>query len=129
MARAHLPLQTQYKFFTKAFSTATKLDGLAVITLDGKTATRYEHFGETNPAFSKHLRTWGEAGTLTLKSHATPKIADRGVACLKQMQNEGTNDIKSTLKLTPRCGMYAGTYSYAMHLMNSSFYRIECQLI
>jgi hypothetical protein len=82
MARAHIPLKERYRLFKKAFSVATKLDGFTVITLDGKEATRYEHFREANPAFAKHLCTWGEAGTVTFKVKGTPKVGDRGIACM-----------------------------------------------
>ena len=34
------------------------------------------------PAFAKHLRTWGEAGTVKIKTKTTPKLADRGVQCM-----------------------------------------------
>jgi hypothetical protein len=43
MARANVPLNIRYKVFTKAFKTATLLDGLTVIKIGNKEATRYEH--------------------------------------------------------------------------------------
>jgi hypothetical protein len=82
MARAHAPLEEHYKLFKKAFKVATKLDGLTVIDLEGTEAMRYVHFGAEDPAFAKHLHTWGEAGTVTLKTKSTPKIGDRGIACM-----------------------------------------------
>jgi len=82
MHRANIPLRQRYKLYPEAFKTATLLDGLGVIDIDGVNETRYVHFSEKNPKFSKHLRTWGEAGTVTLKSKATPKIADRGMHCM-----------------------------------------------
>jgi hypothetical protein len=108
MVRAHVPLKERYRLFKKAFTVATKLDGLTVITLNGKTATRYEHFGNANPEFSKHLRTWGEAGTVTLKTKGTSKVGDRGIACIMvdyssnhtgdvyEMWNPTTNRIHTT---------------------------------
>lgn len=62
--------------------TATLLDGLAPVTIKGKTASRYVHFMGKNPAFAKHLRTWGEAGTVKIKTKPTPKINDLGVQCI-----------------------------------------------
>jgi hypothetical protein len=106
--RAHVPLKERYQLFKKAFTVATKLDGLTVITLDGKTATRYEHFGDANPKFFKHLRTWGGAGLVTLKTKGTPKVGDRGIACMMvdysinytgdvyEMWNPTTNRIHTT---------------------------------
>lgn len=58
------------------------LDGLHVIEVDGVKDTRYKHWCGANPAFVSNLRTWGEAGTVTVKSLATPKIADRGIQCM-----------------------------------------------
>mmetsp|Transcript_18815 Transcript_18815/g.23344 ORF Transcript_18815/g.23344 Transcript_18815/m.23344 type:complete len:1201 (+) Transcript_18815:436-4038(+) len=82
MHRANVPEEYRYKVFPYAFETVTKLDGLTVIELDGKVATRYEHWYGRNPAFKDHLRTWGEAGTVTMKVTGTPKIADRGITCM-----------------------------------------------
>ena len=67
MHRANVPLADRYKLFKEAFKTATLLDGLVVITIDGKEATRYEHWCGKNPDFTAHLRVWGEAGTVTIK--------------------------------------------------------------
>ena len=39
MARANVPLNVQYKIWRHAFKTATLLDGPAVATVGGKTAT------------------------------------------------------------------------------------------
>ena len=82
MNHAHVPLKWRYKLFSKAFKTATLLDGLHIITLEGKSDTRYKHWCGTNPKFSEHLRTWGEAATVTLKDKSTPKIDDRGNQCM-----------------------------------------------
>ena len=53
-----------------------------MIDIDGTKDTRYTHFAGKNPKFAQHLRTWGKAGTVTLKSKATPKLADRGMHCM-----------------------------------------------
>jgi hypothetical protein len=79
MARANVPLNIRYTVFTKAFKTATLLDGLTVIKIRNQEATRYEHWSGKNPEFSEHLRTWGEVGTVKIKTNATPKIGDRGI--------------------------------------------------
>ncbi|MEM9078895.1 MAG: zinc finger CCHC domain-containing protein, partial [Bacteroidota bacterium] len=49
----------------KAFETATKLDGLILTEVDGATKPRVEH---CIPAFAHHLRKWGEAGTVKIKT-------------------------------------------------------------
>eukprot|EP00957_Ditylum_brightwellii_P121827 9290374-Ditylum_brightwellii.AAC.1 len=61
--------------------TATLTDGLTLIELDGKFATRYMHLFKKNPTFAKHLCTWNEAGTVKVKKSATPKLANKGVQC------------------------------------------------
>jgi hypothetical protein len=82
MARANVPMKIRYKVFTKAFKTATSLDGLTVIQIGNKEATRYEHWCGKNPDFSEYLRTWGEVGTVKTKLNATPRIGDRGIQCM-----------------------------------------------
>jgi hypothetical protein len=83
MARANVPMSIQYKVFTQeAFKTATFLDGLTVIKIGNNEATRYEHWCGKNPEFSEYLRTWGEVGTVKIKTNATPRIGDRGVQCM-----------------------------------------------
>jgi hypothetical protein len=82
MARANVPMNIRYKVFTKAFKTATLLDGLTVITIGNREAPRYEHWCGKNPEFSQYLRTWGEVGMVKVKTDATPRIGDRGVKCM-----------------------------------------------
>jgi hypothetical protein len=82
MVEANVPLEVRYLVYHKAFETATLLDGLTTVTIDGVTKTRYEHWGGAIPGFARHLRTWGEAGTVKIKSLETPKVADRGVQCM-----------------------------------------------
>ena len=55
MIAANVPLVKRYKLYREALDTATKLDGLTVINIDGKTGTRYELWGVQNPKFTKHL--------------------------------------------------------------------------
>jgi hypothetical protein len=82
MARANVPLKVRYKLFKEAFATATLLDGLMTVEVDGELATRCQHFCGKNPAFVKDLQIWGEAGTVKIKETGTPKIADRGTRCV-----------------------------------------------
>jgi hypothetical protein len=56
MARAYVPMKIRYKIWKEAFQTATLLDGLTVMTIDGKKANRYVHWGGSNPKFVNHLR-------------------------------------------------------------------------
>ena len=82
MIKANVPAKLRYKFYGEAFTTATLLDGLMVVKVGDVWATRYEHCTGNNPRFAKHLRVWGEAGTVTIKSKTSPKISDRGVPCM-----------------------------------------------
>ena len=82
MYAAHVPVPMRYVLFRKAFKTATLLDGLVISTINGKTATRYEHWGAEIPRFAKHLRTWGEAGVVTVKGVGTNKLEARGITCM-----------------------------------------------
>jgi hypothetical protein len=82
MHAANVPLLVRCKVWREAFKTATLLDGLMPIDIGGVVATRHVHWGGKNPAFAKHLKTWGKAGTVKLKIKATPKVADRGAQCM-----------------------------------------------
>jgi hypothetical protein len=82
MHKANIPELVRYKVWREAFQTATLLDGLTIVELNGINDTRFKHWGKENPKFVHHLRTWGEAGTVKLKTQGTPKVADRGVQCM-----------------------------------------------
>jgi hypothetical protein len=82
MHRANVPMKERYKLFHEAFKTATLLDGLIRIELDGKMKPCVVHWSGKVPNFAKHLRTWGEAGTVKTKTPTTAKLADRGVHCM-----------------------------------------------
>jgi hypothetical protein len=67
----------------EAIKTATYLDNLIPIDIGGEYKTKYEHQFGMNPTFAKALRTWGEAGTVTIKSrHFQPKEKRRGITCM-----------------------------------------------
>ena len=80
--RANIPAGDRYDLLNYATVTATKLDMLSVVEIDGVRAMTYLHWSDTVPKFAKKLRTWGEAGTVTLKTDFTPKPKDRGVHCM-----------------------------------------------
>jgi hypothetical protein len=82
MHRANVPMKERYKLFCEAFKTATLLDGLIPIELDGKLRPCVVHWISRLPNFVKHLRTWGEAGTVKMKMQTTAKLADCGVHCM-----------------------------------------------
>ena len=84
MAAANIPVELRLKVFSKACETAAKVDGLTVVEVDGVKATRFEHWNGKLPAWHKFLRTWGEAGVVTLKNTKPkhPKAMDRGMTCM-----------------------------------------------
>jgi hypothetical protein len=82
MARANIPENMKYRVYSEAFMTATLLDGLIPIEIDGIIKPRIKHWSGDMPAYAKHLRTWGEAGMVTIKSPMMPKVRDRGVQCM-----------------------------------------------
>ena len=82
MHRANLPLEYRNLLWTTAFDTATLLDGLVVIEINGVSQTRYEHWCGQLPKFAHHLCTWGEAGTVKIATDTSKKLNDRGAHCL-----------------------------------------------
>ena len=80
MNGANVPLRERYKLFQEVATTATKLDWLTTINLNGEEKTRMEHYGFGIPKFSKYLRTRGEAGTI--KTGKDGKGGDRGATCM-----------------------------------------------
>ena len=52
MHHANLPMEMHNRLFGEIFTTVTLLDGLPVIELNGKSASRYEHFFGENPRFA-----------------------------------------------------------------------------
>jgi hypothetical protein len=82
IVKANFPVKYRYHLFREEFSTSTDLDGLMVVEIKGKRATRYEHMFGKNPDWAEHLRTFGEAGTVKIKTDTTPKLYDKGVQCM-----------------------------------------------
>jgi hypothetical protein len=80
---ANVPEALRTVLMVAAVKTATLLDSLIPIEIDGTVKTRYEHqFGSLTP-FAQALRTFGEAGTVTIKSRThQPKEKGRGLNCM-----------------------------------------------
>ena len=75
----NLPMEMHYCLFSKVFTTVTLLDGWAVVELNGKCASWFEHCLWGNNKFASCLHTIGEAGTVKTKTDTTPKLDDHGV--------------------------------------------------
>ena len=82
MIAANLPKKVRHKMFPCAFSAATNPDNLVLMTINGTTKTRYEHWRGKFPGFVKNIRTWGEAGTVKVKSKTSPKLNNKGTNCV-----------------------------------------------
>ena len=80
MGAAYVPDDSRGKVAIEAIKCACMLDGLAVITLGDKTATRDIHMYGQNPKWAVNLRTWGEAGVVKVGKDG--KTGDRGKAMM-----------------------------------------------
>ena len=81
MTAANVPEKEMYKLFREAFTCATMLDWLTIVTINGVSKSRVEHWNGTMPRWVRALRTWGEAGVVKTKTATTPKMKPRGVTC------------------------------------------------
>ena len=82
LSRANIPGDIRHIVAPMAVRTATKLDSLTLISLDGNVKTRWEHFYGELPTFARSLKIFGEAGTVMLKTATTPKVLNKGVVCM-----------------------------------------------
>ena len=82
MIGANVPQVKRYALIRESIGTATLLDGLIVIKLDGISKTRLEHWGDILPAWVNGLRTLGEAGVVKVKTKTSPKLNNKGVTCM-----------------------------------------------
>ena len=82
MVEAKVPNDKKHIVAQKAFKTATKLDGLIPIEIDGNVKARVEHWSGSIPGYAKHLRKWGEAGVVKVRTTTTPKLEERGITCM-----------------------------------------------
>ena len=82
MIAANIGYAMRFLPYCEAYACATMLDGLVLKELDGVTCPRVEHWCGHLPAWAKAVRTWGEAGVVTLKSKTSPKLANKGLTCM-----------------------------------------------
>ena len=82
MIDENVPCLIRYKIMQEAIITVTKLDGLVIITIKGKEATRYEHFGLPLTKFTCCMRTWNDTGIVKTKPPNAPKITNKGSSCM-----------------------------------------------
>ena len=77
MIAANIGYAMRFLLYKEAYMCATLLGGLVAVTSDRTIKTRIDHWGESLLKWTLVLRTWGEAGVLTLKSKATPKMENK----------------------------------------------------
>jgi hypothetical protein len=63
-----------------AAETACDLEWLTVVTIDG--VMEMKHFADKVPTFVKYLRTFGEAGVVTIAGTVKVKVGMRGILCM-----------------------------------------------
>ena len=79
---SHMP-DSQKRFLVgEAATQCQHCDNLTLETLNGVTATRYQHWSGQEPKYGRHLRIFGEACILHFKTTATQKLDNRGKRCL-----------------------------------------------
>jgi hypothetical protein len=111
---ANIPSGLRKCLMLEAVKTATHLDGLVPVDVSVVCSRRHSciNLGAA-PPFTRALRTWGEAGTVTLKSrNFQPKEKGRGVTCIMvgyslkhpagtyRMSDPATNGIHLTRDVT-----------------------------
>ena len=61
-----------------SYTTSLLLDRLVLITKNGLKKTRFKQLNNKVPKFAYHLRTWGEAGVVTVRDIKTSTLMDKG---------------------------------------------------
>ncbi len=77
---AQVPDLQQFKLWPEAVMTATFLNNLVPVILNGESKARWEHTGHKLPVWVKNLQTFGEAGTV--KEGKKGNVLDRGVTMM-----------------------------------------------
>jgi len=79
-------MEISFSSVWEAFKTATDLDGLVMVMVNGKRATHYQHMFGSNLQWTKHLRLFGEVGTVKLVMGSTMMVMC--IACGIWLWNE-----------------------------------------
>jgi len=82
LVHANVPMKYQFHLYRDAFKMATDLDGLVMVTVNGKRATGYQQVFGSNPWWTKYLRLFGEEEKVKMAIGTAAKLADRGVQCM-----------------------------------------------
>jgi hypothetical protein len=74
---AQIPVGERFKLWPEVTVTATILNNLVLVTVNGEIKTRWEHTGHKIPLWVKCLWTFGKAGTV--KEGKKENVLDRGI--------------------------------------------------
>eukprot|EP00985_Skeletonema_marinoi_P020006 scaffold11691_cov76-Skeletonema_marinoi.AAC.1 len=77
---ANVPEEERGRLVTQAIQLAVQLDGLRIIEINGKVATRDEHMYGEKPKWTKHMKRFGECGVV--KEGKNGKAGSRGIAMM-----------------------------------------------
>jgi hypothetical protein len=77
---AQVPDLQRFKLLPEVVMTATFLNNIVPVIMNGERKTRWEHTGHKLPAWVKNFQTFGEAGTVKEKKKG--KELDRGVTTM-----------------------------------------------
>ena len=80
MNMGNVPRDSCYKLFGEVVKTATKLDSLVIVDIDGIKKTWVKHYAKILPRWVNHMRTFGEAGTV--RTGKDGKVGDCGVTMM-----------------------------------------------
>jgi hypothetical protein len=80
LVSTQIPDGERFKLWPEVTMTATFLNNLVPVTVNGETKTRWEHSGHKIPLWVKCLWTFGKAGTI--KEGKKGKVLDRGITLM-----------------------------------------------
>ncbi len=75
-----VPDLQRFELWPEVVMTATFLNKLVTVIMNGERKTRWEHAGHKLPVWVKNLQTFGEAGTIKYKKKG--KVLDQGVTMM-----------------------------------------------
>ena len=77
---ANVPEKERGRLVTHAIQLAVQLDGLRIVEINGKAATRDEHMYGEKPKRTKNMKKFGECGVV--KEGKNGKAGSRGIAMM-----------------------------------------------
>jgi hypothetical protein len=127
--------------FSNFWNPKIALDSLVLMPVNGVEKTRFEHWYGGLPKFVEHLRTWGEAGVVKIRTLTTRKEENRGVPCVfvgysnhqsrlivvqprnlhEEMSQLGHHARQATFQsqLSSHCWIFEGRHTHSTHLVVS----------